>query len=247
MLRSCLFMIQCGQVELDANYHFTLGFLASFAECIPPQCEVEECQGASQYDVKVYFQRSPCNIVLFSYSVLVLSFTFVLFQLKNLVVEETLMRLSLQHNLNPQFKHRSQHTAGAPNQTWTEESNHAILPWQCLPILSNSDSWVSLLSQIAQAWAKTEAALHRALGSYILTRNQRNPCSRSRLLSLGRRGIWVKCSLWKSTNMINILINYYPAHYSAHFSSVEMRREGLGLSCKVWKLHSTISKKTIPH
>ena len=31
-----------GQIELDANYHFTLGFLASFAECIPPQIEVED-------------------------------------------------------------------------------------------------------------------------------------------------------------------------------------------------------------
>ena len=40
-----------GQIDLDANYHFTLQFLASFAECVPPQIEVED--RAPQVDLLV--------------------------------------------------------------------------------------------------------------------------------------------------------------------------------------------------
>ena len=38
------------QVEMETNFHFTLGFLASFAESIPPKTEVEDWSGKCRQD-----------------------------------------------------------------------------------------------------------------------------------------------------------------------------------------------------
>ena len=39
-----------GQVEMETNFHFTMGFVASFAESIPPVTEVEDWSGKCKQD-----------------------------------------------------------------------------------------------------------------------------------------------------------------------------------------------------
>lgn len=42
--------IESCQVEMETNFHFTLGFVASFAESIPPKTEVEDWSGKCKQD-----------------------------------------------------------------------------------------------------------------------------------------------------------------------------------------------------